>query len=178
MNKRRREDGFTLIEVLLVVTMVGILSAISLPALARARAAATEASTIASLRTLNTSQVSYATACAGGFYAPSITWLATPSSGTAVFVGPGFTTDIVDREGYRIRFSAGPVAATAPMTCNGLAAGMAVQSYFIAADPLLIGAQFGIRHFGTNSGATIYQSLNQVNVLLNGTPPAPAKPVQ
>jgi hypothetical protein len=43
---------------------------------------------------------------------------------------------------------------------------------------LLIGAQFGIRHFGTNSGATIYQSLNQVNVLLNGTPPAPAKPVQ
>jgi prepilin-type N-terminal cleavage/methylation domain-containing protein len=173
-----RHDGFSLIEVLLVVTMVGILAAISLPAVGRARAAAAEASTIGSLRTLNASQISYATGCAGGFYAPSIAWLATPASGTAVFVGPGFNADIVDREGYRIRFTAGPVAAAAPTTCNGLAAGMAVQSYFVAADPLQIGPTFGTRHFGTNSGVTIYQSLNLVSVILAGTPPAPAAPIQ
>ena len=178
MNESRR-GGFTLIELMLAVTIIGIISAIALPAIGRARAAATETSTIGSLRTLNLAQASYATSCAGGFYAPSIKWLATAPSGTAAFVGPEFTDDsVVVREGYTIRFTAGPVAAAARTTCNGLAAGAAVQTYFIGADPLQFGPSYGVRHFGTNSGATIYQSLNQVNILYGGTPPAPATPIQ
>jgi prepilin-type N-terminal cleavage/methylation domain-containing protein len=178
MTPRNRQDGFTLIEVLLVVTLIGIVASIALPVVCRARAAANEATTIESIRALNTAQVSYATSCAGGFYAPSITWLATPSTGTAAFVGPEFTADSVDRDGYTINFTAGPVATTALKTCNGVAAGQAVQSYFIGADPLQIGASFGVRHFGTNSSATIYQSLVRVSAIYSGAPPAPAKPIQ
>jgi prepilin-type N-terminal cleavage/methylation domain-containing protein len=178
MNEPRHEDGFTLIELMLAVTIIGIVAAIAIPSLGRARAAATEASTIESLHTLNLAQVSYATSCAGGFYAPSITWLAIPPSGTAAFVGPEFTADTIVREGYTIRFIAGTIAATSSKSCNGLAAAAAVLTYFIGADPLQIGSSSGVRHFGTNSATNIYQSLNQVNIFYSGTPPAPAQIIQ
>ena len=179
MIESRRKDGFTLVELLLVVSMIGIIASIALPSLSRARAASTEASTIGSLRALNSAQASYATACAGGSYAPSVTWLTKPASGKASFVGPEFAAgDTVNRLGYRFRFTAGTVVATSRATCNGLAAGQAVSSYFIGADPLQTGPSFGIRHFGTNAAATIYQSANRINVVLTGSPPAPAKPLQ
>ncbi len=55
----RSQKGFSLIELLIVVAIILIIAAISIPNLLRARISANEASAVASLRTINTAMISY-----------------------------------------------------------------------------------------------------------------------
>mgnify|MGYP001558899656 CR=1 FL=1 len=175
----RHHAGFTLIEMLLVVVLIGIVTSVAIPSVVRARGAAMEASTIASLRLIHGAQAAYATSCASGFYAPSIPWLSrAPASGGPAFIGREFTTDTTDRQGYRIRFSAGPRAATAPRTCNGLAPRLAVRDFFVEAGPIMASAGLVTRYFGVMTAGTIYQSTRRVRPIFTGTPPPPARPIQ
>ena len=59
--------GFSLIELLIVVAIILIIAAIAIPNFLRSRIAANQASAVASLRTLDTSEISYATTFGGGF---------------------------------------------------------------------------------------------------------------
>jgi prepilin-type N-terminal cleavage/methylation domain-containing protein len=55
----KKENGFSLLELLIVVAIILIIATIALPSLLRSRQAANESHAVANLRTLNTAEVSY-----------------------------------------------------------------------------------------------------------------------
>ena len=61
-----KPEGFSLIELLIVVAVIGIIAALAVPNLVQSKKAANEASAIASVRNLVTAEITYASTLGGG----------------------------------------------------------------------------------------------------------------
>jgi len=82
MRLNKREKGFSLIELLIVVAIILIIAAIAIPNLLRARIAANQSSAAASLRTLGSAAAMYQTTYSDG-YPPNRAVMAAPAAGAS-----------------------------------------------------------------------------------------------
>ena len=141
---RNKQKGFSLIELLIVVAIILIIAAIAIPNLMRSKMAANEASAVASLRTLNTSAVSFSTTY--GSYPTALSNLApssTPSSTSADLIDSVLA--LGQKSGYAFSWGTGSTAGV---------------TYTINADPL--STSTGQRHFFTDQSLVIRANTSAV----------------
>jgi type IV pilus assembly protein PilA len=152
---RNKQNGFSLIELLIVVAIILIIAAIAIPNLLRAKMAANEASAVGSLRTLNTACVAYSTSY-GSFPAALTNLGPIASGGTASSTSADLIDSVLSAGG-----KSGYNFAYAPANSN--------QTYTITATPIAVG-QTGQRMFFTDQSGVIRADVSGTGATVASTP--------
>jgi type IV pilus assembly protein PilA len=156
-----KNRGFSLIELLIVVTIILIIAAIAIPNLIKARMAANEASAASGVRTITSAAVVYSTTWSNGL---------PPSFATLGGVGIGASCDFADlidptianapntKSGYVYSYT----GVGAPVTAGPGCAAPGFNEYLVTAVPVVNGLtgtrsfcsdEPGVIHFDTTGAA-------------------------
>jgi prepilin-type N-terminal cleavage/methylation domain-containing protein len=153
----QRQRGFSLIELLIVIAIIGIIATIGVPRLLAARMAGDEAAAIGSMRAIKTAEVTYSSTCGKGGYATSLEDLFAAPDGGRGFISPDLKATDSIKSGYTVTLHVGDdenEVTAADHTCNHTDAR---ASYFASAAPLLAGIT-GRRYFATDVRGTIFEN--------------------
>jgi prepilin-type N-terminal cleavage/methylation domain-containing protein len=164
----RNQNGFTLVELLIVLAISGIVAAVAVPGLLRARMSGNETSAIGSIRAISSAQVSYSAGAGKGNFAATLDILALSCSGagTQGFISPDLNTNGIIKSGYVVTSVAHPTdSAVGPNDCNGTPT---ITSYYATALPLTPGTT-GSRGFATMAPGTIYFTVDGTAPPADGT---------
>jgi prepilin-type N-terminal cleavage/methylation domain-containing protein len=135
----KKQKGFSLIELLIVVAIILIIAAIAIPNLIKSKMAANEASAVGSLRTVTTANIAYSTACPAVGFASA---LANLNTGTGC---PQASNEIDNalstgvKSGYSFN--------------NYTSTGTPATQFSVNADPLTTSS--GTRHFFVDESGVI-----------------------
>ena len=155
-GSERSEAGFTLIDLLFVIAVVGLLSTLAIPGLMRARGAAQTASAVGTVKVVNSAQLSFAITCGLGFYSPGFQPLGVrPPASADAFLGPEMTSGpTFIKSGYQFSMAVIPLGG-APGSCNGVGPGQMSSGYALVADPLDVSGKW--KFLGSNADGTLWE---------------------
>jgi type IV pilus assembly protein PilA len=138
------KEGFSLIELLLVVAIILIIAGLAIPNLMRSRIAANEASAVGTIHAINSALINYASTFDIG-YPASFSYLAPSAMPTST------AADLLDsivvsgkKSGYHFVYTPGSVSA-----------GGAIDTYSITGQPLVPGTT-GQRNFYSDQSLVIH----------------------
>ena len=145
----RKNSGFSLIELLIVVAIILIIAAIAIPGFLRSKMAANEASAAESLRAINTACVTFSSTYGIG-YPTTLAQLTSATPGTATST----SADLIDEV-----LGAGVKSGYAFTLIGGTVQNNVNPSYSVTADPTVPNST-GIRHFFSDQSNVIRFNLS------------------
>lgn len=149
---RRPQQGFSLIELLIVVAIILVIAAIALPNLIKSRMAAHEASAVNSIRTYTSANVTYSALCPGVGYPATLADLGPGGgacAGGANLVDPILGSAAPTKAGYSFTYT--------PTSGDGLTN----TNYVLNGNPVAVGVT-GQRYFFCNETGVIRYNLAAV----------------